>query len=74
MGAKSVYLVHYIADGSRLAVTFGGRADVPMEEFVQTHIPLQVSSLTNLNPDNARTVVGLMIAEEVAAPNTAKLP
>jgi hypothetical protein len=38
-----------------------------MDEFVQTHTPLQVTSFVDLNPGGKTNVIGLMVAEEAPA-------
>jgi hypothetical protein len=64
MVKRGVYAVFCNADEHRLAVSVGGRW-VPMDEFVQTHTPVQLSGLTPQNPGaQARDFIGLMIADE----------
>ena len=63
MDKRSVYTVFCSGDEHRLTVTVEGRS-VPMDEFLQTHNPIQVTGLTDLNPSTpARNYIGLMIAE-----------
>lgn len=70
MGDSRVYLVRYArtAEAPDLTVAVDGNS-VPMAEFVQTHVPVQVTSLTE-EPQRKGVLVGLMIAEEKPAPRS----
>ena len=68
MAKRSVYAVFCSGDEHRLTVSVEGKS-VPMDEFVQTHTPVQVSGVTHLNPGTqVQNFIGLMIAEETAKP------
>lgn len=59
-----VYALFCSGDDHRLTVSVEEKS-VPMEEFVQGHTPIQVSSLTHLNPGtSAQNWIGLIIAEK----------
>lgn len=61
---RKVYVIHYHGGISTLTVSVDGRS-VPMDEFVQSHTPIQITSLTDLAPNTSVQVfIGLMIAEE----------
>jgi len=63
MGTRGVYVVHFNAPGG-LTVTDEGKS-VPMADFVKTHVPVQVSSLTHAAPGTKALIyVGPMIADE----------
>lgn len=75
MGARKVYPVQCY-NGSDLKVIVGEER-VSMEEFLQKHTPIQVTSLIPFNHNEPLLTVGLLIAEEDSAPTkakTAKLP
>lgn len=64
MGRKVVYPVFCSGDDHRLTVSVEGKT-VPMEEFVRTHTPIEISSLTPLSGEAAaQSFIALMIAEE----------
>lgn len=69
MAKRGVYVVYCTGDERDLTVTVEGKS-VPMDEFIKTHNPIQVTGLTDLTPDAAvhRHFIGLMIAEEEAEP------
>jgi len=60
--AKRVYVVH-CPDGLTLKVAVGNE-QVPMDQFLRKHIPIQVTSLTHFNPGQTIETIGLIIAEE----------
>lgn len=61
MENRKVYLVSL--SGLTLTVNVAGQ-QVPMDEFLQTHTPVQVTNLTQLNVPKTLDAVGLMIADE----------
>lgn len=69
MGSRKVYPVRCYNGGLSLTVMVDGN-QVPMEEFIQTHIPIQVTSLFPFNSNEPLLTVALMIAEEDGPPAT----
>lgn len=63
MAKRGVYVVHYNGNDYQLTVVVDG-ATVPMEEFTETHVPVQVTGLTHLGYEKAQNFIGLLIAEE----------
>lgn len=63
METKGVYVVRFSVPNA-LTVDVNGKP-VPMARFLQTHIPIQVTSLTHVSHGGKElTVLALMIAEE----------
>lgn len=67
MERKGVYVVRYSTSAPTLTVDVEGK-QVPMEEFVKNHEPIQVTSLTEVDVHGPLTVVGLLIAKEARKP------
>jgi hypothetical protein len=68
MGATGVYLVRFHVPGS-LTVDVDGE-QVPMDQFVKTHTPIQVTGLTHVPQGDELKVVGLIIAAGKKKANT----